>query len=160
MDTLRNLQTTGAAPNSDPHADSAARDDKLSQSAKTVVRELGEMVGGASSAATAKAKDLLKEQLTAGGDIVSHIAQSTRVAGDELDREVPQLGSLVKRAADSIEDVARGLRERSIEEVVHTAADFGRRQPIVLFGITAVLGYLAYRLVNEGVQEGSGSSSS
>lgn len=118
------------------------------------------MVEGASSAATIRAKDLLKQQITDGGEMVAHIARSTRVAGDNLDREVPQLGSLVKRAASGMEDLARGMRERSIEEVVQTASDFGRRQPVVLFGITAVLGYLAFRLVNEGIKESSDTSSS
>src|SRR5581483_11251291 len=99
-------------------------DDQLLQSAKSVAHEVGDMVGGASSVATARAKDLLKQQLADGGDLVSHSARSTRIAADHLDNEAPQLGSLVKRAASSIEDVARGMRERSLEEVVQTAADF------------------------------------
>jgi ElaB/YqjD/DUF883 family membrane-anchored ribosome-binding protein len=157
MENLQNLHATGAEPNG---AGANSVDEKLLRSAKSVAQEIGDMVGGASSAATTRAKDMLQQQLADGGELVAHIARSTRVAGDQLDREVPQLGSLVKRAASSIEDVARGMRERSIEEVVQTASDFGRRQPAVLFGITAVLGYLAFRLVNEGVKESGGTSSS
>lgn len=157
MDNSQNLHSTSAEANS---SDANSIDEKLLQSAKSVAQEIGDIVGDASSAATSRAKDLLKQQLTDGGDLVAHIAQSTRLAGDHLDREVPQLGSLVKRAASSIEDVARGMRDRSIEEVVQTAFDFGRRQPALLFGITAVLGYLAFRLVNEGIQQGSGTASS
>jgi hypothetical protein len=130
------------------------------QSAKSVAQEIGDMVEGASSEATTRAKHVLKQQLTDGGDMVAHIARSTRAASDQLSSEIPQLGSLIKRAAGGMETIARGMRERSIEELAQTAADFGRRQPAVLFGVTAVLGYLAFRIANEGIKEGSDTSSS
>jgi len=153
MENSQYLHETGAAENT---ASSPPRpDERITQSAKAMAREVGNAVEGASTAAAAKAKDVVQQQLAAGGDIVAHIAQSTRVAGDHLDREVPQLGTLVKRAADSIDDIAQSMRDRSINEIVQAASDLGRRQPAILFGITAVLGFLAYRLVNEGMDSAS-----
>jgi ElaB/YqjD/DUF883 family membrane-anchored ribosome-binding protein len=153
MENSQTLHGTGAAENLS--AASPRPDERISQSAKAMAREVGDAVEGASSAAAAKAKELVQQQLAAGGDIVAQIAQSTRVAGDHLDREVPQLATLVKRAADSIDDIAHSMRDRSVNEIVQAASDLGRRQPAILFGITAVLGFLAYRLVNEGIDSAS-----
>jgi ElaB/YqjD/DUF883 family membrane-anchored ribosome-binding protein len=153
MENSQYLHETGAAENT--AASPPRPDERITQSAKAMAREVGNAVEGASTAAAAKAKDVVQQQLAAGGDIVAHIAQSTRVAGDHLDREVPQLGTLVKRAADSIDDIAQSMRDRSINEIVQAASDLGRRQPAILFGITAVLGFLAYRLVNEGMDSAS-----
>jgi len=153
MENSPNVYGTGSTQ--DVRSESNRPQDKISESAKAAASQLGSAVEGASTAATAKAREIAQQQLVAGGEIVAHIARSAHLAGDHLDREVPQLGTLVKRAAESIDDIANSMRERSVNEIMQTASDLGRRQPAILFGITAVLGFLVYRLVNEGMDAAS-----
>jgi hypothetical protein len=153
MENFQTLHGTGADQSG--RAEPASIDERLSRSAEGAARGVGDAVESASSMATAKAKELLQQQLAAGGNVVAHLANTTRLAGDHLHEEVPQLGALVKQAAESIDEIAKGLRERSVDEVLRTAADFGRRQPMVLFGLSAVMAFLAYRLLNEGVDAAS-----
>jgi hypothetical protein len=74
------------------------------------------------------------------------MADSVRSAADSLDERVPQLAQLARGTADRIEDFSESIRDQSAAELFQSAADFARRRPSVLFGATAAIGFLLYRL--------------
>lgn len=88
---------------------------------------------------------LLDQKMLDGVDVISHVARTTHAAADDLDDEIPQVAEAIRVVADSIEDYAAQLRERSVQDLVGSAAQFTRRQPGLVFGAAALLGFLAFR---------------
>jgi len=96
---------------------------------------------------TEQVKELLDRQVGTGADVVGHVAGAVKRAAQELDRDVPQLAGLVRTAADQIDGYAEGLRNQSVEQLVRGASDFTRRQPALVFGLAAVAGFFALRVL-------------
>jgi len=91
---------------------------------------------------------LLDRQVSAGADIVGHVAASVRAAADSLDESEPQVADFARVAADHIEDVSEAIRDQSASDLFDTASDFARRRPAVVFGVAAVAGFLLYRVLS------------
>ena len=98
------------------------------------------------SDATQKAKCLLNMQVTAGADLVGHVAESARRAADSLDQNAPQLAELVREAAERTEDFSRELHDQTVEGLVRTASDFTRGRPVLVFGLASLAKLLAFRV--------------
>ena len=92
-------------------------------------------------------KELLDRKVGTGADVVGHVAGAVKRAAQELDRDVPQLAGLVRTAADQIDGYADGLRGQSVEQLVRSASDFTRRQPAMVFGLAAIAGFFALRVL-------------
>lgn len=90
-------------------------------------------------------KDLLDDQVDRGADLVAQFANATKRAADELKGPSPQTARLVRGVADRLDDYAETLRDQSIDELMRAASNFTRRQPAVVFGVAAVVGFLALR---------------
>jgi ElaB/YqjD/DUF883 family membrane-anchored ribosome-binding protein len=96
---------------------------------------------------TSQVKELLDKQVDAGAEIVGHFANSAKRAADDLQENAPQLAGLVRSFADRIDGYADDLREQSVDELWRTASGFTRRQPAVMFGLAAVAGFFAFRIL-------------
>jgi hypothetical protein len=66
------------------------------------------------SDATKQAKGFLNMQVTAGADMVDHVADSARAAAETLDQNAPQLAGLMRNAADRVEEFSEGLRDQTV----------------------------------------------
>jgi hypothetical protein len=102
------------------------------------------------SEAGEKLRGLADRQVSAGADLIGHVAESVRSAADSLDESAPELGGFVRGAAERIDDVSETVREKSAGELFQSASDFTRRRPAVVFGAAALLGFLAFRLLRSG----------
>jgi hypothetical protein len=80
--------------------------------------------------------------------MVARVSNSIRAAADSLDQDVPQVAPLVHRAADQLADLSDALADRSAAELLQATADFARRRPALVFGATALGGFLLFRLLN------------
>ena len=127
--------------------------------------ETGSSVGGAARQAEAQAQDtasslrsrakeqarkMADQQLTMGAEVVADVADAVRAAAERLDRNEPQIAHLAHGAAETLDDVCETIRGQSAEELWHASADFARRHPAALFGATAGLGFLLFRLLKPG----------
>ena len=92
-------------------------------------------------------KEILDRKVGSGADVVGHVAGAVRRAAQELEQEVPQLAGLVRTAGDQIDGYAEGLRGQSAEQLMRAASDFTRRQPAIVFGLAAVAGFFALRVL-------------
>jgi hypothetical protein len=125
-----------------------AASDALSQ-ASEMARDAGEKAKRAASetasSVTGHVKGLLDEQIGSGADVAGHLASSVRLAADDLSRQSPVLGGVVRGLADRIERYADDLQDQTVDQLVRTAGDFTRRQPALVFGIAALAGFFMFR---------------
>ena len=96
---------------------------------------------------TGEVKELLNRQVGGGADMLCSVARSTRRAADELQNDSPQVAGLARSLASQFDRYADRLRDQSIDEIWHSAADFTRRQPALVFGLAALAGFFALRTV-------------
>jgi hypothetical protein len=119
---------------------------RVSQAAGEVIEQAKSKGGSIAIAATGTAKDLLGQRIAAGGEWIGHLAESTKCAADSLQDKSPEFAGLVRQAGESIETISSELQNRSVDELARTASDFARRRPEVVFGVSAVLAFVAYRV--------------
>ena len=146
-----------------------SRPKSFTEQANEAVRKVGETAQQAqgqakgtietlSSQATGTAKHLLNSQVNAGADFAGSLAHSIHCAADDLDQSAPQLGELAREAARRVDAFAGRVREKNVEELFEDASEFARRQPAVVFGAAAVLGFALFRMLKVGTQTASGVS--
>ena len=102
-------------------------------------------LASAAATVTEQVKQLLDRQVDGGADMIGHVAGAVKRVAQELDRDAPQLAGMVRTAADQIDGYADGLRDQSVEQLMHAASDFTRRQPAVVFGLAALAGFFVLR---------------
>jgi hypothetical protein len=108
---------------------------------------------------------MLDRQIGNGAGLASQFAKSARVAADDLEKQSPMLAGLVGAVANRIDTYAEGLQDQTVDQLTRSAADFTRRQPALVFGLTALAGFLVFRAVKNAppisapsIQPGAGHS--
>jgi hypothetical protein len=96
---------------------------------------------------TDEVKGLLNRQVGGGADILGSVARSARLAAADMDRDAPEIAGLVRTFASRVDGYSQNLRGQSVDQLWRNAADFTRRQPAVVFGLAALAGFFALRLV-------------
>jgi ElaB/YqjD/DUF883 family membrane-anchored ribosome-binding protein len=109
--------------------------DGLSQSASTLASD-----------AQSRIKGLVNERVAMGAELIGHLAGSTRRAADDLDPNAPQISGLLRDASARMQEFSRTVRDKPVDELMETASNYARRQPAVLFGAAAVVGFALLRL--------------
>lgn len=123
---------------------------QVGESAKQAGAKAQRAAGSLGSRTNEQARRLADRQLSMGAEIIGDVADAVRTAAERLDRNEPQIAQLARGAADRIEDFSDTIRGQSAEELWHASADFARRRPAMLFGATAGLGFLLFRLLKTG----------
>ncbi|MEZ5784191.1 MAG: hypothetical protein R3D70_21755 [Rhizobiaceae bacterium] len=100
-----------------------------------------------------RVSNMIEQQVSNGADMIGQIAHSTRVAADDMDENMPQAASLVRSVADRIDDSGAYIRDKSIDQLVNGAAALTRRQPAIVFGVAALAGFLALRMISNASSE-------
>ena len=134
-----------------PSQDMRAKAGEAASKISDAVRQAGDQAKQAASSlasdATKQAKGLLNMQVTAGADMVDHVADSARAAADSLDQNAPQLAGLVRNVAERAEEFSQDLRDQTVEDLIRMASDFTRKQPALMFGLASLAGFLAFRVL-------------
>lgn len=123
-------------------------DDTLTQAsrvARGVADKAQKVVSNTASTITDHVKGLLDDQVGNGADIMGHFANSAKRAADDLDPSAPQLASLVRGVADRLGNYADDLHDQSVDQLLRAASNYTRRQPAVVFGLAALVGFFALR---------------
>ena len=92
-----------------------------------------------------QARYLLDRQVGKGARIVGDVGSSVKRAAEELDRSAPQLGEFAHVLADRIDVYAKDLRASSTDDLLRSASRITREQPALVFGLTALAGFLVLR---------------
>ncbi len=157
QDPGKSGSTSSATTSSSAGAGGSATRD-VGKVAKETVSKLGdkaqEFGSQAKQAATSLAseaneniKGVLNQKVGVGADLVGHVADSVRAAADNLKQNAPQLAGLVTVAADKIDELSSSVRDKTVDELFKDASDFARRQPAVVFGAAAAVGFLLFRIL-------------
>ena len=88
---------------------------------------------------------LLNSQVAAGADMMTQVANSTRLAADDLESSVPQMAGVVRSVAGRIDTYADTIKDQSVEQMFSSASDYTRRQPAAVFGVAALAGFVLFR---------------
>lgn len=76
---------------------------------------------------------------------IDDVARAARRAADELEGQEDWLAQSIDSAAGELEGLARGVRDKSVGELIGDLETFGRRYPAALFGVAAAIGFGAVR---------------
>lgn len=138
-------QTTSGQSSKSATATAADAYSKVSSVAGDAADKAKDVVSSTASTLTRQAKSMLDHQVDGGAEKVEQFAGAVRRAANELDRDLPQIAGLVRTAADRVDDFAHQMKEQSVDDIAKAAADFTRRQPALVFGLGALLGFFAFR---------------
>jgi ElaB/YqjD/DUF883 family membrane-anchored ribosome-binding protein len=154
---MKNPRQTNPQPVSGARSAGEAQGDLRYKAAKVATQvgeaaqDMAEQAKQSASSLAAEAnqtiKGILNQQLAVGADLAGEVAHSARAAAGNLNQNAPQLAGLVRNAADKIESFSQDMRGRSIDEIMEIASGYARRQPLIIFGAAAALGFLAFRVV-------------
>ena len=134
-------------PPQDMRAKAGEATSEISDAARQASGQATQAASSLASDATKQAKGFLNMQVTAGADMVGHVADSARAAAESLDQNAPQLAGLMRNAADRVEEFSEGLRDQTVDDLLRTASDFTRKQPALVFGLASLAGFLAFRVL-------------
>lgn len=81
------------------------------------------------------------------GNELSSVAEALRDTSDDLRERAPMVGDYAERAADTIDNLAGFLRDKSAGEIVEDIQRFARREPALFFGGAFALGMVAARFL-------------
>ena len=94
-----------------------------------------------------------------GLDAVRDVARAVQGTADTLEGQAPQLAGVVREAAQTIERLSTGLRERSLGEIADSVASFARDEPVAFFGGALLTGFILGRLAKRDSPEAAGARS-
>ncbi len=127
----------------------------LTEAAQRVGGQAKEAASSLASATHERLHGYMDQQVTAGAELAAQVANAIKAAANELDRTSPALGGVVRSSSEMVQDLSRQFRDKSAEEVLAETRDFVRRKPALVFGAAAVLGFVAYRILNAGMSQGA-----
>jgi len=119
---------------------------QVSERARAAGQEAKKTAADTASSVTDAVKKLADRQIGAGATMIGHCATSVRLAADDLERNSPTLGKLVRGFAQTLDTYGQGLQDQTSEQLVRSASDFTRRKPALVFGIAALAGFAAFRM--------------
>ncbi|MFG3598361.1 hypothetical protein [Bradyrhizobium sp. RDI18] len=97
--------------------------------------------------AIAEAEQAAERKKQTGANHVDEMAKAVHGAADELGQQLPKAAEFVHAAASRLEEGAGALRRRSVEDLMRTLNDFGRKEPLAIFGGAVLAGFAISRFL-------------
>jgi len=104
------------------------------------------------------AEDIADRSKQAGAEAIAGAARTAEALGDSVARESPAIADYVRGAGQKIDRLATDLREKKVGDLLNSAAEFGRSQPVVLLAGAALVGFALSRLIKAGAAQPARSS--
>ena len=118
--------------------------DEFQDQAKSTARAVGETVGK-------KVEDVADRSKEIGADGVAKAAWTAEAIADQVATDAPAVAEYVRRAARKINALADDLREKKVGDLLSSATEFGRSQPVIMLAGAALVGFALSRIVKAGV---------
>jgi hypothetical protein len=94
-----------------------------------------------------QAEEIAERQKRAGADQADEMAKAVHGAASELQDQMPRTAEFVHTAASRLEQGAGALRERSVRDLISSFNDFGRKEPLAVFGSAVLAGFAISRFL-------------
>jgi ABC-type transporter Mla subunit MlaD len=135
-------------------------------SSSPTLRDAGDAIGNASEAASkavsgARAsvaefagnaadtfKSSVEDQKTAGAGAIGDLARAAKSAADDFQDRAPEIANTVRSVANRVEGVSNDIRDRSVNELMNSVADFAAQKPMAFFGCGILAGVVLSRLLS------------
>jgi hypothetical protein len=101
--------------------------------------ELGKVADKARGMA-AEQKDMLASQ-------VEGVAQAVNKVAGELEADDSATAGYARTVADTVNQFSETLKTKDVDQLLHMAEDFGRKQPAAFAGVMAIAGFAASRFL-------------
>lgn len=150
---------TPSVPSSMPDAD-ALKSDALSavdeakdvaakvvDEAKTQGAQIVEQAKTQLSDVADKARGVAEDQKTFVAGQVGGVADAMSRVADDLEASNGPSAHYARMIADNAEQLSSAIRDKSVDQLIGMAQDFGRKQPAAFIGAAALLGFVASRFV-------------
>ncbi len=116
---------------------------------KTAAVEQGrQMFESAKSQATGFADQRKDDAAQSVSDLASSLRETGKTFGER-----PNIQAFVGSAADGLDQLATGLRERSFAEIYGEVEGYARRSPVMVGAVAAVAGFLLARFIKSSSDE-------
>jgi hypothetical protein len=104
------------------------------------------------SQATDKLRDAVNDRKSSGADYVGGLADTMRRAAREFDPDLPIAGTYIRKAAEQIEGVSKGIRDGNLNDLIRNAQSFARRQPTAFLGMAVLAGFGVVRFLKSSAE--------
>lgn len=122
--------------------------DQAKQKASEVANEAQQQAAHLSQQAKTEAKSSLESQKDMAARELHGVAKALRQTSSNLrQQDQTMFAQYSNRAADGVDRVSNYLEEHELEDFVHEAEDFARRQPELFIGGAFTFGLLAARFL-------------
>ena len=116
-----------------------------------VARAVGEAVGK-------KVEEVADKSKQAGADAVAGLGRTASTIADSVAEQSPAIADYVRGAGEKIDRLATDLRDKKVGDLMTSAVEFGRSQPVVMIAGAALVGFALSRLIKAGVAAPSDSN--
>jgi hypothetical protein len=118
--------------------------DQVTEQAAGIGRVVDDAIGP-------KAEDIANRAKAAGADAVAEVARTAQALADTVAGDSPALAEYVRGAGQKIDRLASDLRDKKVGDLLTSAAEFGRSQPVIMLAGAALVGFALSRLIKAGV---------
>jgi hypothetical protein len=141
-------QTNQTRPGSEEKSVIKEKTEQAKQKASELANEAQHQAENLSEQAKVEAKSSLESQKEMAAKELHGVANALRQTGSNLrQQDQTMFAQYSNRAADGVERISTYLEEHELEDFVHEAEDFARRQPELFIGGAFTLGLLAARFL-------------
>jgi uncharacterized phage infection (PIP) family protein YhgE len=139
-----------------PRVSTAA--DRIADDIPSLTDKAKSDIAQAAETAKAEARRIAGQQKEAGADRLGEVAGAVHGAARSLEAGMPQMASYVHDAAVRLEDAAKTLRQRNVDDLMAEISRFARSQPVLFFGGAMLAGFALTRFLRSSASNGSGAA--
>lgn len=139
----------------DQHAHSQTQDDSSKPWLSSTAEQVQKTAGAAADRLTDRARETAEQQKQAGADQISGVADAIEAAAGELEGQMPMAAEYIEDVAGQLGAMASALRERSVDDMLGSVADFARKQPGLFFAGAVAAGFALSRFAKSSANRGS-----
>jgi hypothetical protein len=96
-------------------------------------------------------EDIANRSKATGADAVAGVARTAEALADTVAPNSPAIAAYVRGTGQKIDRLASDLRDKKVGDLLNSAAEFGRSQPIIMLAGAALIGFALSRVVKAGV---------
>lgn len=126
---------------------------KVGATVSNATEQVGEKVGQLTDQAKQTVTSQVSSQKQKASEALTSVAGALRQTGDQLsNNDQGAIGQYATKAADQVERLSGFLRDNDVNDIIHEAEQFARRQPAAFLGGAFALGLLAARFLKSSSQ--------
>jgi hypothetical protein len=173
MNTRRSRRSSASAEGTGPMSDRPSygemprpveNEDSSAQSSGSIASDFSETAKSAGQAvgdqAMAFASDIghelskkAEDQKSRGAEAIRAFAGAVDTAAQQLEQQSPQVARYVRDAAERARGLSKTIEERNLHELLHSATDVAKSNPVTFFAGAALVGFALSRFLKSSAKD-------